>query len=498
MQSRFFIVPLLICLSVSTANAGKKKKKSYPWQTGSNQSRPEKKVVENPLDKIPNQACVEALSDSNYALLAEHLADVSRNPKVVEALKKVELDITTVSWQDTGRYYNSSGGNNISDVRLVAITKDRSGETKTFAQPIIRLPNFVDKTVDIKMDEVFVPVGNAVGAKPFAVSLHELLENPELFVTNPERLKGSLYAARDTEVLVASQAALMPVPKNGEAHFVPSIFNYQSTEAHPAVLVILVSNRGTSMTIIDNVRDTVSANGLYSSGQMVFHNKNGEKAPFVLTSLKEEQQTAKGRKKVKELSKSGQEIAGQSGVDQVMMIQVPLKYPKHRLRGAYSFASMGLESLSVKSLGATRGLDTGVVDVANYTLGKYVEFDGKGGQLERDDSLPVRIDVVAYFATDTTDLTEKEVASIPARIADVYKEGRNLGSLVTEPDMHRVTRNYEPWRTPWWNVIVVPYLPPIYIHEPWVYFEKMYGPTWMYRFATVEIAAKTVATLEKQ
>ena len=35
------------------------------------------------------------------------------------------------------------------------------------------------------------------------------------------------------------------------------IFNYQSTRKNPAVLTLLVTRQGTSVTIVDNARDTV-------------------------------------------------------------------------------------------------------------------------------------------------------------------------------------------------------------------------------------------------
>ena len=72
------------------------------------------------------------------------------------------------------------------------------------------------------------------------------------------RLFGTLLARRDSHVLVSARAAFLPIRKDGKATFWPVIFNYQSYEKHPAVLTIMVTREGTSMTVIDNARDTVT------------------------------------------------------------------------------------------------------------------------------------------------------------------------------------------------------------------------------------------------
>jgi hypothetical protein len=477
--------------------------KDLPWQKKPDQSgRP---TPENPsgkekpaLDQVPDE-CAVALSEPAYVMLAEKLSQLTSNTRVVEQLRKDGLSVTNVSWQDVGRSAGSSGGFNIADVRLVAITKSRDGKsTKLYPMPIIRLPNYEDKTVDIDLEKVMVPVGNSWGAPTFAVPLKLILENPTPFLSFKEKLKkGSLLKPRDTEVLVSAQASIMPVPKKGQAHFAPSIFSYSSSPKNPAVLVILVSNQGTSITIVDNSRDPLEDNGLGASGQMLFHNKFGEKAPFTLEALSEVVETQEGRERIAELKKSGQAVAGVSGVNQVLMIQVPLKH-KSGFRGGYSYG--GLESFSLESVAPTakgaRGLDTGVVGVAEYTLGAFTELDGMGDELERDGDAPIRVDVVRYMASDTADLTSAEVDRLPEELRGIYEAGENLGSLVTDPFARRVTRNYRPFDMPWWSVVVRPCLPPMYRNNPGGYFEPIYGPNWVYRFGTEEAAAATLAELK--
>lgn len=475
-------------------------KNPLPWQKPQPEpTRPQKAEIENPLANLPDD-CAQ-LAHPHYTLLADNMTRMASNPKIVDELRKAGLTIGTVSWNDTGRSFGSSGGVNISDLSLVAITRDREGKAKPIAQPIVRLPNFEDKTVDVNMEEVLVPIGNAWGVSDLmAVPLRMILEDVSPFLSSGEKIKGSLYAPRDTQVLVSAQATILPVPQSGEAHFTPALYNYQSTPEHPALLVILVSNRGTSITIIDNQRDPV--HGTYGrSAQMLFHNKNGEKSPFTAKSQKEMQTSVQGQQTIAQLQASGQAIAGQSGVNQMMMISVPLKYPKPTYRG-FLGGGDGLEcfaaSCSLESFGGSRGLDDAVIDVADYTLGKFVELDGKGSALERDDTLPVRVDVMYYTVTDTVDLTQKEVALFPEKLRGVYESGKNLGSLVTESSYHRVTRNYQPWVQPWWNTIVVPYIPIIFRDAPSAYFETIYGPNWNVRFASESLAIQAVSSLKKQ
>ena len=93
---------------------------------------------------------------------------------------------------------------------------------------------------------------------------------------------GSLLAKRDSHVLVSAQATLLPIAKEGTATFWPVIFNYQSTKKNPAVLVLLVTRQGTSMTIVDNARDSVGAE---SWGQRLFFNAGGQRAPLTAERL---------------------------------------------------------------------------------------------------------------------------------------------------------------------------------------------------------------------
>ena len=61
------------------------------------------------------------------------------------------------------------------------------------------------------------------------------------------------------------------------------LFNYQSVPGDPAVLTILATREGTSVTVIDNERDGFQAGQTW--GQRLFFNQDGERASLTGTRL---------------------------------------------------------------------------------------------------------------------------------------------------------------------------------------------------------------------
>src|SRR6185295_1516602 len=197
---------------------------------------------------------------------------------------------------------------------------DARGGTRTALMPVMRTENFTDKTGDIALEKLMIPVGNHAKDGGLAtVSLRDFLAAPTQFMTLPGkgRIKGgSLLAPRDRHALVSAQATFLPIPQQGKATFWPVIFNYQSSRKNPAVLTLLVTRQGTSVTIVDNTRDTLGAD---TWGQRLFFNKNGQRAPLTaerLSDVKASGVTMNGE--------SAQSLGGDANL--LMIIQVPLKY----------------------------------------------------------------------------------------------------------------------------------------------------------------------------
>lgn len=200
---------------------------------------------------------------NNYREVIQKTVNMVYDHEAAELVRKYGLQILNLTWEDTGRYKNSSVGPNISDMTIQIQQKDpNTGYYDLTCMPVIRYPNFSDKTGDISPDKFYLLVGNEKGKNLKRVTLREFLGNIRKYLHDPTSWKEnntSLLAERDTHVLVSSQACFLPIPKEGIAEFNPVLFNYQSYEGNPAVLTILATREGTSVTLIDNKRDGFQA-----------------------------------------------------------------------------------------------------------------------------------------------------------------------------------------------------------------------------------------------
>jgi hypothetical protein len=209
--------------------------------------------------------------------------------------------VLNVTWEDTGRFYGSSVGPNISDMTIqVQQQNPDSGDYQLHLMPVIRHPNFADLSADIPLDDFFVLVGNEQGEDLRRVPLDEVLGDLRGYLHEPDswpgRVRSLLAPRRDSHVLVSAQACFLPIPQDGLATFNPVLFNYQSRPGDPAVLTLLATREGTSVTVIDNQRDGFEAGQTW--GQRLFFNKNGERASLTgqrLSDFQTDQPRAKPR-----------------------------------------------------------------------------------------------------------------------------------------------------------------------------------------------------------
>jgi hypothetical protein len=242
------------------------------------------------------------------------------------------------------------------------------------------------------------------------------------------------------------------VPKEGKATFWPVIFNYQSTKKNPAVLTILVTRQGTSMTIIDNARDTVGSDG--SWGQRLYFNNGGERAPLIaerMTDVKASGVTANGE--------DAQDLTEDANV--LMLIQVPLKYRAPRVSKSAPGNYMDMPQASYGAMGAGGGggvateakaapaksasgkgrssapvsdVDTAVLG-HGPTEGPYTELDGL--TITRDARFPIRVTLQFYQATSNGVINRENVKAMAAQIKKVYGKGDYVGSLVVPSNLDR-------------------------------------------------------------
>ena len=366
--------------------------------------------------------------------------------------RKYGLQILNVTWEDTGRYKNSAVGPNISDMTIQVQHMDpRSEKFTLYCMPVIRYPNFTDKTGDIAPDRFFLLVGNEKGRGLKKISLKELLADLRSYLTRGDSWKGrdrSMLSEKDTHVLVSAQACFLPVPRRGEATFNPVLFNYQSYEGDPAVLTILASREGTSITVIDNKRDAFQAGRTW--GQRLFFNKDGERASLTGKRLSDFLSEKPLVDPKDPHAKPTPEAAGQQGLNMVLLIQVPLKQ-KNPMRFAPSGGDYLLGAVPAAKEGARKSDVEEAVIGHGKVEGPFTEIDNL--QIERDAKYPVRVTVQFYKATSNGAVSEDDMSAIAKQIEKVYKEADYVGSLVVEGETGRPTEHGGPKFEPpdWWD-----------------------------------------------
>lgn len=374
------------------------------------------------------EAVSEDTGNNEYRHAIELTAQMVSNDQAMSLVSQFGLDIVNLTWEDTGRYYNSSVGPNISDMTIQV-----GFEGTATAMPVIRYPNFDDLSTDLDPHDFTLLVGNEKGEDLKRISLYDFLQSPRDYLSDPQSWKGmadSLLADRDSQVLVSAQACFLPIPREGKAFFNPVLFNYQSYAGNPAVLTVLATREGTSVTVIDNVRDSFEEG--YSWGQRLFFNRNGSKAG--LTGERESDFKAENNNSTAASNRSEEE---ESGLNMVLLIQIPLK--QKPLRQSSQFGGV-LKSMSMEEAPMAAERES---DVENAVIGSgpaegpFVEIDGL--KIRRDPDFPVRVTVQFYKATSNGVVNRKDMEEIARQIDKVYSKGDYVSSLVTGGGTGRVT-----------------------------------------------------------
>ena len=387
--------------------------------------------------------------DTAYGKVVHDTAAMIADPRVQFHAAKYGLDVINLTWEDTARFEDSSVGPNISDVTIQV--QQQNPKTKQYVltcMPVIRFPNFTDKTADLPLDKFKLIVGNqAKGQKRKTVTLLKLLEDPRLYMSNPASWKGktqkSLLKRGETHALVSAQACFLPIPNEKIAEFNPVIFNYQSCEQDPAVLTILATREGTSMTIIDNVRDGFEAGS--SWGQRLFFNHEGKRA--VLTGQRKSDFHADNRN---ETSTRGVQAADEKGLNLVLLIQVPLKqkYPQGGFLGG--LGGFGREEVEISIESRSDDVEEAVIGHGRVE-GPFTEIDDL--KIQRDPRYPIRVTVQFYQATSNGVVSEQDMDILANQIQRVYKDADFVGSLVVGDPSGRPTEYDGPKVEPphWWK-----------------------------------------------
>ncbi|MEK6246858.1 MAG: hypothetical protein N2C12_01680, partial [Planctomycetales bacterium] len=300
---------------------------------------------------------------------------------------------------------------------------------------------------DISPDLFYVLVGNEKGQPLKKITLRELLENLREHLHDPSSWKGSkkslLAKDRDSHVMVSAQACFLPIPKEGIAEFNPVLFNYQSGAENPAVLTILATREGTSVTVIDNTRDAFEAGGTW--GQRLFFNQNGQRCSLTGKRKSEFEADEATQQESSDTSEGASET---DGLNMVLLIQVPLKHREPEWRGGdvlYCCEASRMDDALICSDVEEAVIGHGKVE------GPFTEIDGL--EIERDSRYPIRVTVQFYKATSNGVVTDEDISDISEQINRVYKDADYVGSLVVQDGTGRPTEHgglkFEP--PGWWD-----------------------------------------------
>jgi hypothetical protein len=269
----------------------------------------------------------------DFANTIDRVSNMVSDYELQERATQRGLNIVNIAWEDTGRAIGSSIGPNITDLTLQVRRKLWNGEWSDSLMPVVRHPNFSDRTADVPADRFFLRIGNAGGGPLKTMALMDVLRDIRLVSSAPDSLGNTpkkpvnLTASRDTHFLVSAQAVFLPIPRSGQATFHPVVFNYQSAPESPAVLVLLATREGTSVKVIENRSEDVTVRGW---GQELYFNEHGSRAAF----------TAERRSDVKARidaqggprSEADRSALGQ-GADILALIQVPLRHDNRGVLG---------------------------------------------------------------------------------------------------------------------------------------------------------------------
>jgi hypothetical protein len=371
-----------------------------------------------------------------YEAAIHRTAEMARDERAQDLARAHGLQLLSLTWEDTARYHDSAVGPNISDMTIQVHDGERAR-----CMPVIRYPNFSDRSGDLDPRDFTLLVGNHRGEPLRRISLDEFLRNPAPYLSNPGSWpaeRKTLWAERDERVLVSAQACLLPVPRRGKATFNPVLFNYQTHPDDPAVLTILATREGTSVTVIDNVRDGFGEGSAW--GQRLVHNVKGERASLTGERLSDFGSTTP--------TETVDETEDALGLSLVLLIQVPLRQRERKPEDWPDIVG-GMACM------ACMPLDDSDLEVAVIGHGELERpFTEIGGfAIERDPDYPVRVTVQFYKATSNGVVTPEDIAQIHAEIERVYAGSDAVGSLVTGGSTGRVTE-YEGSKVQpadWWE-----------------------------------------------
>ena len=144
--------------------------------------------------------------------------------------------------------------------------------------PVMREPNYTDKTWDVAIEKIPIVVGNqtsnpdehlqTISLKDYLKHFSDFMSN-DVYRNNNTKINLLRSGNKDSHVIMSSQACFLPIQQGQETKFNVALYNYQSRPRNPAVLVIVSTSKGSSAQIIEGTT------------QYLVFNNNGKMADFV-------------------------------------------------------------------------------------------------------------------------------------------------------------------------------------------------------------------------
>jgi len=342
--------------------------------------------------------------------LTQTVANIASNSRLQKMAQEHNLNICSITWEDTGRYKDSCWGPNISDMTL-RLDKDN------ILLPVIRRPNFSDETADLPISHFTLTIGNETAGAPLRqIPLKEYLENKDGHIKDASgnSVKSLFCAERDDVILTSVQYCILPLDE-GTCEFNVHLYNYQSSSEDPAVLVIVASSKGSS------------TQGIYGGTTALYFNNAGRAANYIAERLKDE------RKRL------GKAVEGKMDQDEqernaLLIYQIPLKV-KNPIRydleydGCCDDSDDCFEEMCCENENTCRGMDNAVLSVGVA----HSDFKGiTSSDIERDPQFPIRCTIQLYKVTDQEDVPVEVFKEIAEKIERIYKSAEKSGSLVVD------------------------------------------------------------------
>ncbi|MDJ1172760.1 hypothetical protein [Roseofilum capinflatum] len=364
-------------------------------------------------------------SNQDFETTINKVVRMTQDGQLCDRVRILGLNVVNVMWEDTARTAGSVWGPNITDMTLQV--RHGQNSQKRELLPVIRYPNFTDKTGDVPLEYVHLKIGNEQGQPLEAIPLKLYLNHLSQYISYPEKYNSEnqpLITDQDTHVLVSAQACFLPIPQQGKCEFNPVLFNYQSRQDSPAVLAILITTEGSSATVLDNSSDRAQW------GQNVYFNNNGQKTCLTgerLSDYKDNQAQELANRQGISLEEARNQVTVAEDVNRVMIVQVPLKQKQDLAYAGGCDFMVDEKERGITLRSRSSDMEDAVIGHGEDE-GEHLELGNH--KLERDPDYPIRITVQFYKATSNGIIDDEDLVNIHNCIEKAYTSAEYVGSLV--------------------------------------------------------------------